>query len=379
VIVLLVFAAAAGFWWYWTKWKAAQVVKEPTLETTTSKNCVNQQKVEYISYEETPPLWEKNNKFGLYIYAEEPQLFEVAQKLVNSQGGEWGYVLIPYNVKDRDPDKWTRVFEQLANKKLIPIIQLWDIDLEDYKSQTKKAAQFLDSFIWPIKYRYISVYNEPNDARFWYGQVDPENYAEILDFTIKTFKELNPDFFMINGAFNASAPSDDRHMDEFEYMSKMNEKAPGIFGRLDGWASHPYPQPNFSGSPNDSGRWSIKAYENELNFLKNQLGVNKDLPVFITETGWAHAEGAVYNSSYLPVKEVAQDFEIAFENVWLKDDRVRAVTPFTVRYNPPFDHFSWVNSDNVPYWHYDYIKSLKKVAGEPPHLKTNIIEVGGCN
>lgn len=344
----------------------------------SNSNCEQKSSIEYSYYVDTKPLWEKNNKFGLYIYAEEEDMFEIAQKLVNSNGGEWGYVLIPFNVRDSDSSKWSRVFTQLNNKKLIPIIQLWDVNVNDYKKQTKKAADFLNSFVWPIKYKYISVYNEVNDSKFWGGSVNPEEYAKILDYTIDTFKDENEDFFIMNGAFNITAPTDELHMDAFEYMKRMNDKVPGIFNELDGWASHPYPQPNFSGNVDTGGRWGIRAYEAELAYLKNELNLDKDLPVFITETGWAHAEGAVYNLSYPSVKEVSENFKRAYRDYWLKDERVRAVTPFTIRYNPPFDHFSWVSEDNIPYLHYEEVRSIKKVKGEPPYLKSEVFDADAC-
>ena len=199
-----------------------------------------------------------------------------------------------------------------------------------------------------------------------------------MDYTIGVFKEENPDFFMMNGAFNVTAPSDDNHMDSLEYMRRMEVAEPGIFKKLDGWASHSYPQPNFSGDPYNEGRWSIKAYETELSYLKKVLKIGKDLPVFLTETGWAHAEGADYNSSYLPVDTVSEYFEKAYEDVWLKDKRIRAVMPFTIKYDPPFDHFSWLNADNVPYKHFDVIRDMKKEVGKPPVLVVNKIKVGGC-
>ncbi len=348
------------------------VTKEDT------KKCVKSDQIEYLYYDETPVLWEKNNKFGLYVYAENKDFFELAQNLVNSNGGDWGYVLIPYNVKDRDVDKWTRVFDQLKQKHLIPVVQLWDIDTDKYKEQTSDAAVFLNKFVWPIRYRYISSYNEPNSAAFWYGKVDPEGYAKILKYTVESFKSENKDFFVMNGALNMSAPTNASHVDSLQYMYQMNKAVPGIFEKLDGWASHPYPQPNFSGSPYDTGRWSIKGYDEELNYLKNTLKVSKELPVFITETGWAHEEGANFNYSYYSVDKVSEFFKVAFEEVWLKDARVRAVMPFTVRYDPPHDHFSWVNSDNVPYKHYDAVKELKKVKGKPPVLNSASIVVNKC-
>ena len=101
--------------------------------------------------------------------------------------------------------------------------------------------------------------------------------------------------------------------------------------------------------------------------------------MFITETGWAHAEGeSAYDSSYLPVDDVATNFKIAYEEIWLPDDRVVAVTPFTVWFDPPFDHFAWLNSDYVPYKHFETVKKIKKVSGNPERLETGKISVINC-
>lgn len=367
------------FYFIKTTGKTPQGVVEGVKNSIFPQECKVIDTIEYVYYEDTQNVWDKNNKFGIYVYAENKDFFELAQNLVNSNGGDWGYVLIPYNVKDRDDGKWGRVFEQLNNKHLIPVIQLWDVDVKDYKNQTKDAAKFLNSFLWPIKERYISVYNEANDANFWYGYVNPEEYAMVLNYTIDTFKNENPEFFIMNGALNVSAEDNTISMDAFKFMNRMNVEVPGIFNKLDGWASHSYPQPNFSGSPYSTGRNSIKAYETELKYLKDILKVEKDLPVFITETGWAHAEGENYNYTYLPLNKISEYFKIAFEDIWLKDDRVRAVMPFTIRYNPPFDHFSWVNKDNVPYKHYFVIKDLEKIKGNPPKLTTEKFEINSCN
>ena len=141
------------------------VIQQPIVEYP-KEECNTEHEVEFAHYDGTDPLWKNNNKFGLYIYAENKDYFNIADELVNSKGGDWGYVLIPYNVKDTDYTKWNNAFEKMRSKHLIPIIQLWDVDTDDYEEQTHKAAEFLDGFIWPIKYRYISVYNEPNDAKF---------------------------------------------------------------------------------------------------------------------------------------------------------------------------------------------------------------------
>lgn len=328
----------------------------------------------------------QNNKVGLYIYSEVEDYNEFASEMANSNGGAWGYVLVPYNVKDYDENRWGRLFDQLSERKLIPIVQLWDLDLEDTNDRDKqiqKSAEFLNSLKWPIKHRYVSVYNEPNDKKFWKNRLNPAEYAEVLEKTINAFESLNPNFFMMNGAFNTSARTGGDYLDAETYMIRMNDQVPGIFKRLEGWASHPYPQPNFSGSPRDRGRDSIRAYEWELNILKNRFGVDiSKLPVFITETGWAHKEGEeLNNGNRVPYRldqyQVADNFRYAFENVWLPDDRVVAITPFTVRYKEPFDHFSWITKDGNPYPQFNAIKDIEKVEGKPPtveYYKSKIIE-----
>ena len=322
----------------------------------------------------------QNNKVGLYIYAEVSEFSKLASEMVNSNGGEWGYVLIPYNIKDRDLTRWGSLFDRLKELKLIPIIQLHDIDTDVNKAreQTKEGADFLNSLKWPIKNRYISVYNEPNDANFWKGKIDPQGYARILDDTIIFFKNTNPAFFIMNGAFNSSARTGVGHLDTREYMRQMNNEVPGIFEKLDGWASHPYPQPNFSGSPKSTGRDSIQAYKWELDILRNDFGIDSNrMPVFITETGWAHQEGSEERSDYLDKYKTADFIREAFEKVWLPDKNIVAITPFTIFYEPPHDHFSWVDNDLKPYPQFLAVKDIKKVKGKPPivdYIKSKVLE-----
>lgn len=387
-ILLLIFAISAivggGLYIYYTRF-STRVLINP-VEYSVFKRvvpaspdlCSHQDNIQYYYYEQVADKDRANNKFGLYIYPDSERFVTLADELVNSNGGDWGYVLIPYNLQDRDEEKWQRLFFLLHKKHLIPVIQLWNINTDEVERETKRAAKFLNQFVWPVKERYISAYNEPNDANFWYNRVDPDEYAKILNTTIDVFKKENSDFFVMNGALNITAPNASGYMDAFDYMKRMEEKVPGIFNKLDGWASHSYPQPNFSGDPLDTGRDSVRGYEEELKYLKENLKVSKELPVFITETGWAHAEGDSYNSSYLPVSEVAKNFKTAYEQVWLPDNRVRAVMPFTIWYEPPADHFAWISENGAPYEHFQVVKSMKKTAGNPEKLNTATINSIGC-
>ncbi|PIR43074.1 hypothetical protein COV24_04560 [candidate division WWE3 bacterium CG10_big_fil_rev_8_21_14_0_10_32_10] len=313
----------------------------------------------------------QNNKFGLYIYRVD-DFARIASELVNSNGGDWGYVLVPYNVRDYDTTKWNSFFDVLNEYHLIPIIQLWDVskDPNDAIKETKRAAEYLNSLNWPIKNRYISVYNEVNDERFWKNGIDPEGYAILLNETIDIFKSYNDSFFILNGAFNASAKTGIGYLDEEVYLKRMNNQINGIFAKLDGWASHPYPHINgYLGTPEDTGRTSIRAYEWELSILEKNFNV-KNLPVFITETGWPHAEGERYNAIYISQDKAAEYIKSAFENIWLKDTRVVAVTPFTIKYDPPFDYFSWIKKDGTYYKQFYTIKDIPKEKGMPPLVGT---------
>jgi hypothetical protein len=252
------------------------------------------------------------------------------------------------------------------------------------KNKFRDSAEFLNQLKWPIKNRYISVYNEPNDDDFWKGKANPAEYADVLDKTINSFKALNPDFFMLNGALNASARNGGKYIDAERFLLAMNDQVPGIFRKLDGWASHPYPQPNFSGSPKATGRDSIRAYDWELSLLKKHFGIDTSkLPVFITETGWAHKESEAHDNGEsvnykLNQYEVADNFKYAFEKVWMPDKKVVAITPFTIKYNPPHDHFSWLTQNLNPYPQFTAVKDIEKIKGKPPVVTYHKSKILDC-
>ena len=106
----------------------------------------------------------------------------------------------------------------------------------------------------------------------------------------RIFKEKNPHFFVLNAGFDQAAGNSKNTWDQRAFMRKMVQAVPGLFNKLDGWASHSYPNHGFVGLPSDHGRASIRGYEWELDWLR-KLGLTRDLPVFITETGWPHQEG----------------------------------------------------------------------------------------
>jgi hypothetical protein len=317
-----------------------------------------------------------NNKFGIHLAQPHLEDLKKVAELVNSNGGDWGYVTLVIQENDRDKRKWQEIFDLLRKYHLIPIVRLATSPVgENWRrpdtSDVAAWVDFLDSLNWVVKNRYVILFNEPNHGSEWGGEVDPKSYAQVVFAFSKALKEKNQDFFVMMAGFDASAPSSAPSFEDEElFLQKLVTNYPSpktIFDHIDGWASHSYPNPGFSGSPYDFGRGTVRTYQWELNLLR-QLGIEKDLPVFITETGWERKK--------LSEEQVAQNFKIAFEQVWLPDEKVKAVTPFVFDYQmAPFLGFSWKTSSAGAsggqefYQQYYDVQSLNKVKGEPDQVE----------
>lgn len=312
------------------------------------------------------PLRVPNNIFGIHIHDEND--LPDAAKLVNSTGGDWGYVTLVVRHDQRNLSEMQRTFDKMRELHLIPIIRIathpegnsWAKGDSD---QIDDWVSFLGNLNWVVKNRYIIIGNEPNHATEWGGEINPEEYSDyVTNFAIQ-LKENSDDFYVMMAGFDASAPTDALHLDEEAYIRRIVSKNPAIFDYIDGWSSHSYPNPGFSGLVTDTGRGSIRTYEWELELLKT-LGITKNLPVFITETGWTHTmDGKVKKGT--TGEAVADRFQKAFETVW-NDSRIVAVTPFILNYNaPPFDTFSWKSEDGTFYPFFETVKNIPKIKGDP--------------
>jgi len=307
-----------------------------------------------------------NNKIGIHLAIPSYEDLQKAADLVNSNQGDWGYVTLVIHEDDLNKEKWQGIFEQLRRLHLIPILRLatslengsWQApEIED----AQKWAKFLNSLNWVVKNRYVVLFNEPNRADEWGGQVNPVNFAEVTYNFAKTLKETNPDFLVMMAGFDSAAPSSlPQYEDEASFLRKALVSQQNLFDYLDGWVSHSYPKNNLG-----YGRNSVFNYQWELNLLKN-LGIKKTLPVFITETGWCHQEGKTPDLNFYSAEKVAQ-LTKNYLNELLKDTGVMAVTPFILNYQDElFDHYSWqkLNSEEF-YPQYKSVQQIIKVKGEP--------------
>lgn len=328
-----------------------------------------------ISAKTTYAAGYSSNKFGIHLAQPQDEDIDRASELVNSIGGEWGYVTLVIHEDDKSVDKWQPIFDKLRERGLVPIIRIatspegqnW---MRPEEGDADEWVDFLNSLHWVVKNRYIILFNEPNHATEWGGEVDPESFAQINETFARKLKQADSDFFVMMGGMDASAPqSRPAFMDESIFMRQVVENI-GVddFNELfDGLSSHSYPNPGFTGSPYSSGRGTIRTYEWELSLLSS-LGI-KPLPVFITETGW--------NGDILSRMQVAENFVYAYENVWLPDDRVIAVTPFVLNYQgEPFLKFSWVTEGNGgEHPEFERVKSMEKRAGNPEIIQSGLFDV----
>lgn len=310
------------------------------------------------------PIERTNNFFGIHILF--PSELGEASNLVNSQNGQWGYVTIPIQSTDRDLVKWQSFMDEAREKKLIPIIRLatepfykdtsvWRVPNE---TDIIDFANFLNSLNWPIENRYVIIFNEVNRFDEWGGAPpNPQRYSQLLSFASDVFKRRNEGFYIIMAGLDNASPNDRiKYMDNLVFIKEMIDADPNIINKIDGFASHSYPNPGFSQPPNSFGQVSTATYKHEYELINNVS--EKRIPAFITETGWV--------SDNLSEELVANYYKTAYQNIWSEDsDKIVAITPFLLNSSGgQFDNFSFIiNGEKTRV--YESTKNLEKKQGIP--------------
>lgn len=310
------------------------------------------------------PLERPNNFSGIHILFTSE--LEKASELVNSKGGEWGYVTIPIQAVDKDIEKWQNFMDEAKRRKIIPILRLategdyfntsvWrkptPTDLLDF-------SNFLNSLNWPIENRYVVIFNEVNRFDEWGGDApNPKTYTDLLNYAVEIFKSQSPDFFIIMGGLDNASPNDGiKYVDNFVFIKKMYDYDKTVFNKIDGFASHSYPNPDFSQPPLNYKKMGITTYQYEYDLINSYA--SRKIPVLILETGW--------NSKKLGENLVAKYYKIAYDDFWNKDkDKIVAITPFLLTSGGGnFDTFSFIqNGKETEYFR--QAKDYEKTKGEP--------------
>jgi hypothetical protein len=310
---------------------------------------------------------------------------EEVSNLVNSNGGDWGYVKFVIRADERNRETWQKVFDDCRRLHLIPIVRIATRPMGDTWEKPTLGdidgwVDFLQSLRWVTTNRYIIIGNEPNHANEWGGEVNPEEYAAyVLTFSGK-LKSVSSDFFLFSAGLDASAPDGKDTLSISTFIKRMYDSYPLVFEYIDGWASHSYPNPGFSGSVTARGKGTIRSYEWELSYL-HSLGIVKSFPVLISETGWKHNAGDDYiissvrqgkrlvtvrrKSPLFTPSQLTPLYSKAITEVW-NDSRIFAVVPFVFSYlTEPFEEFSWKDSTGTFWPFVSSYQNATKIVGEP--------------
>lgn len=318
-----------------------------------------------------------DNVFGLHLSQTE-DIHQVSP-IINSQNGDWGWATVVIKTDQLDYATWQDFFNNCRKYHIIPIIRIATIGENNYwkvpeYSDIDSIIAFLNSLNWPTKQQHVILFNEINHGSEWGGAVNIKDFVDKSSYAIQKLKETNPNFFILSSALDLAAPENPPKFKSAENVYKeiifLN---PNYFDQIDGLASHSYPNHGFVGTPKDIGRHSIRGYLWELNLLK-KLGINKELPVFITETGWPHREGLKNQNNFYTAK-ITSAFLIESINLWSLDPKIKAVTPFIYNYTQePFDHFSWLDKNNNLYPEYQNLIDMPKKKNNPEQITNYQLE-----
>mmetsp|Transcript_28853 Transcript_28853/g.73992 ORF Transcript_28853/g.73992 Transcript_28853/m.73992 type:complete len:463 (+) Transcript_28853:96-1484(+) len=194
----------------------------------------------------------------------------------------------------------------------------------------------------------IQIHNEPDLCYEWFcgtAASSPIGYEEMAKEYASFFRDtadaihamgddslkvsigaLAPGGALQCGCCGASACSGDSPgITGLQYMQAMQAAVPGVFDRLDFLTSHSYPANGIGygfNVPFDQAAPGLTYFEKELQTI------GRDLPVAITETGWCtHRDGMPTCTE----DQKGQWYTQAYQQVWLPDNRIIAVTPFMLQ------------------------------------------------
>ncbi|HEX8932370.1 MAG TPA: hypothetical protein VF810_04395, partial [Patescibacteria group bacterium] len=308
------------------------------------------------------PLTQPNNKIGIHILF--PSEIFNAAKLTNSNGGDWGYVTIPIQTNDQDFNKWQNFMYACKKFHIIPILRLATGNDPNNSNVWRKPqlndvitqANFLNKLDWPVKNRYVIVFNEVNRGNEWGGAANASEYANILSFAVTVFKSKNPDFFIISAGLDNAAPNQGtNYISELDFMKQMHTGIPAIFNQIDGLASHAYPNPGFSQPPDLTNTKGIASFKYEHDLAQTLTG--KNLPIFITETGWS--------ADKISDDQKINFYTTTFNNIWT-DPNIVAITPFLLEARAgDFQKFSFITASGAATKQYAFLHDLPKTKGIP--------------
>jgi hypothetical protein len=367
------------------------------------------------------------NKWGVHLLLDDgviqwpTEVWEQHLAYARQLVGENGFVVQLVRSDDLDVAKWGRFVDDATRYGLRPILRLatyqdrrgghWvapDKDAEGatYHRLARRYAEYVRQLMPDEGWLYVSVGNEPNRGDEWGGRPNPAEYAQFLLDVANALHRVSPRISVLNAALDLYAPNTGDHesnglraIDAETFLRGMLAHDRRVFDAIDAWASHAYPLGPFAAPPtatafqiddlDDPRRTDrsrpptglanrgVNAYKWELHVLRS-LGVERRQPVFVTETGWRHAdaheESADSLMARIPGTQAASYVLDAFGKggplvgersytPWTADEDVVAVALFALGGHPA----RWGHSNLVDIDHGGRILGFK--AGFAPLVK----------
>lgn len=291
----------------------------------------------------------------LGIHLLSPSELPQAQKLLDTKDNTIHFVTVPFTYDDLNyKDRWQKFLREAHDAHIKPLLRLttrfengsWVVP---DRSDVMRFATFLTSLTWYDDDLTVILFNEPNHANEWGGNIDPAGYGAIADFALDWFKTESKKYVVLPAGIDLAATNGGGTVEAFLYWKQVFVSSPDLLEKLDGWTSHSYPNPGFVADPWKTDKKSLRGYEHELDFLSQYT--KKELPVYITETGWNHDELSDY--------EVQRYYQTAYKNIWNHDPRIKAVTPFLLQGAPgTFAPFSFLDATGRPTKAYEVYRGL---------------------
>ncbi|MCH7951235.1 hypothetical protein IH980_00660 [Patescibacteria group bacterium] len=310
----------------------------------------------------TPKIRASQPALGIHLL--DPNELSLAIDLVEGDEEHPGSVTVVLRADDRDSEKWKTFFTIAQQNNVKPIIRLaTEMTKDGWRRPTKRDivehAAFLTNLNWHSQSLLIIAFNEPNHAAEWDGEVDPESYAQMLEFTLSWFHTEKKQYRVLPAGLDAAAPNGPETMDSFVFLRRVLAHSPELVEMIDGWVTHAYPNPGFVASPRETGKRSIQGFQNELQLLSQYT--DREFSIYITETGW---KKTAQNAD-----KIADYYSYAVNKVW-NDERIKAITPFVfAAHSGPFQDFSFTDKDGSPTPQYRAWKSLKRIRKQNPSLQ----------
>lgn len=290
---------------------------------------------------------------GIHILS--PAELEKADELLARNDDKDQFVTVPLTLSDLEKkDAWQQFFDRAHERRLRPIIRFsTTFENGSWKKPTRAdvvhMTTFLSSLSWHRPDMTVVLFNEPNHAKEWNGVIHPQEFADMSVFASRWLKTERKNYIVLPAGLDLAAPNGKETMEAFTYWDHVFAHAPNFLDHFDGWTSHSYPNPGFSSSPQRTDKMSLRGYQHELAYIRKYT--DRELPVYITETGWSTAG--------IREKNLYAYYKTAFESIWRNDERVVAVTPFLLQGAPGiFTPFSFLDKDGRPTVAYDAYRAV---------------------